>query len=177
MTARSAARRAVAGAALALLGMVPVPPADIDTSFLLVGGTLSISAPAGPVGLGATPGSAVPGVVGPSPVGNVTVTDQRGLLLAGGWVASVRSSPFTRAGTTIAASRISYGTPVATRTGVGSLILTRHSVVDLTQDRAVQVATLVLGDNTATWNPTISVAVPGGAPAGTYTATLTHSVL
>lgn len=167
----------MAGAALALLGAVSAPPEDIDTSFLLVEGSLAISAPSGPVGLGATPGSAGPGVVGPSPIGTVTVTDGRGLLLAGGWVASVRSSNFTGGGTTIPATRISYGTPAAARTGPGSLILTHRSVTDLTQDRAVQTATLVIGGSTATWNPTISVAVPAGAPSGTYTATLTHSVI
>jgi len=32
-------------------------------------------------------------------------------------------------------------------------------------------------DNSATWNPTIHVAVPGGTAAGTYTATITHSVV
>ncbi len=30
--------------------------------------------------------------------------------------------------------------------------------------------------NTASWNPTLSVQVPASAVAGTYTATITHSV-
>jgi hypothetical protein len=31
-------------------------------------------------------------------------------------------------------------------------------------------------DNSAAWNPTLSVAVPAAAVAGTYAATITHSV-
>jgi hypothetical protein len=30
--------------------------------------------------------------------------------------------------------------------------------------------------NSASWNPTLSVSVPAAAVAGTYTATITHSV-
>jgi hypothetical protein len=38
-------------------------------------------------------------------------------------------------------------------------------------------ATGITGDNSATWNPTINVAVPGGMAAGVYSATITHSVV
>ena len=34
----------------------------------------------------------------------------------------------------------------------------------------------ITGDNSATWNPTINVIVAGGMAAGTYGATITHSV-
>lgn len=37
-------------------------------------------------------------------------------------------------------------------------------------------ATGITGDNSATWNPTITVAVPGGMAANVYSATITHSV-
>jgi hypothetical protein len=40
----------------------------------------------------------------------------------------------------------------------------------------VQTATAVVGVNTATWNPSIAVTLPAGAQAGTYSATITHSV-
>ncbi len=33
-----------------------------------------------------------------------------------------------------------------------------------------------VGDNTATWNPTVAVSVPTGAVGGNYTGTLTQSV-
>jgi hypothetical protein len=32
------------------------------------------------------------------------------------------------------------------------------------------------GNNTATWNPTLVVALPAAAVVGTYTGTVTHSV-
>jgi len=40
----------------------------------------------------------------------------------------------------------------------------------------VVTASGVSGNNTATWNPTISVDVPGTALSGTYTSTITHNV-
>ena len=42
---------------------------------------------------------------------------------------------------------------------------------------AAVTATGITGDNSATWNPTINVAVPGGMAAGVYSATITHSVV
>lgn len=33
-----------------------------------------------------------------------------------------------------------------------------------------------VGENTATWNPTIAVAIPAAAVGGDYTGTLTQSV-
>jgi hypothetical protein len=38
-------------------------------------------------------------------------------------------------------------------------------------------ATGITGNNSATWNPTITVTVPGGMATGVYAATITHSVL
>lgn len=32
------------------------------------------------------------------------------------------------------------------------------------------------GINSATWNPTIHLTIPGNALAGTYSSTITHSV-
>ena len=40
----------------------------------------------------------------------------------------------------------------------------------------VVAGTAGVGDNGATWDPTISVAVPAGAVAGDYVGTLTQSV-
>ena len=38
-------------------------------------------------------------------------------------------------------------------------------------------ASAITGNNTATWNPRLILAIPGGATHGTYTATVTHSVV
>jgi hypothetical protein len=35
----------------------------------------------------------------------------------------------------------------------------------------------VVGSNTVAWNPTLVLTVPGGTPSGTYTSTLTQSVV
>lgn len=40
----------------------------------------------------------------------------------------------------------------------------------------VVTGTAGVGDNTATWNPAVSVAVPASALGGVYTGTLTQSV-
>jgi hypothetical protein len=41
---------------------------------------------------------------------------------------------------------------------------------------AAVTASAISGDNSAIWNPTITVTIPGGTAAGVYTATITHSV-
>ena len=41
---------------------------------------------------------------------------------------------------------------------------------------AVVSATNVGGNNSVTWNPSLQIAVPGGAIVGIYSATITHSV-
>jgi hypothetical protein len=33
------------------------------------------------------------------------------------------------------------------------------------------------GNNSASWNPTITVAIPAGTVAGAYSAVITHSVI
>jgi len=40
----------------------------------------------------------------------------------------------------------------------------------------VETATGVSGNNTAAWNPTITVTIPANALAGTYSTTISHSV-
>ena len=47
---------------------------------------------------------------------------------------------------------------------------------DLGAQRTAVTATLIVGNNTVSWSPTITVHVPAGAVAGTYSGTITHSV-
>jgi hypothetical protein len=50
---------------------------------------------------------------------------------------------------------------------------------NLTLSSTAQVAltgTAGVGDNTASWNPTVAVNVPASAIGGVYSGTLTHSV-
>jgi hypothetical protein len=110
-------------------------------------------------------------------LGDVTVTDGR----AGtaGWVASAHADDFTGGtSTTITVSTVdqsSYTTPAATITG--SATVAPSNLNPLYPGGAVQTATGVSGINTATWDPTISVTIPGGTLAGSYSSTVTHSVI
>jgi hypothetical protein len=148
--------------------------ADPDTTvtFTVTTGALSMSAPvSADLGTGA-PGTTISGSLGP-----VTVTDDRALLSAS-WTTTASSSDWTT-GTatpaeTITATDVGYDPCSITTTGT---ITATGTPVTLSGTAApVVTGTSGVGDNTATWNPVISVAVPASAVGGTYTGTLTQSV-
>jgi hypothetical protein len=60
---------------------------------------------------------------------------------------------------------------------VGTATYTANDPGNLTGVAPVVTATGITGDNSATWTPTIGVAVPGGMAANIYSATITHSVV
>jgi hypothetical protein len=137
----------------------------------ITGGGLAISVPAA-ADLGTTAASPSAQTVTGS-LGLVVVSDLRGGIL--GWVATVGSTSFTgSAGGTISAGTMTY-TP-GTAVVVGIATVTPISLTAMTTPGTVQTATAVTGVNTATWNPSIGVLIPAGAVAGTYSATITHSV-
>jgi hypothetical protein len=143
-------------------------------SFTLTGGTLSITVPTVPVSLGSSPEAVASQVISGS-LGQVQVNDARNPAAGSGWVATVISAAFTPTpGTAIAASAVSYSAGAITK--VGTATYTANNPGDLTATVAVVTATGITGDNSATWNPTISIIVPGGATAGVYSALITHSV-
>jgi large repetitive protein len=139
----------------------------------VITGVLSISVPAG-AGLG----SIATGGTGTAGLGTVTVTDNRALPGAS-WTATVSSTDFTNTVTPvdlIPAGDASYLIRALTST-TGSATFTPTPVTVLSgSPQAVVTATSANGDNSATWDPQIQVAVPSTAVAGTYTATITHSV-
>ncbi|MBB4915197.1 hypothetical protein [Streptosporangium saharense] len=170
-------RSLLAVAASAALVAALAPPAvavDTITTFTLAGGALSITAPAN-----ANLGSAGTGAANVSgQLGSVTVTDARGALVAA-WTASVISTSFTTGGggaaETIAASDVSYAPGLATSTtGLG--VFTPGLGGTLGVSRTAYSLAAGTGNNSATWNPTITVSLPAAAVAGTYTGTITHSV-
>jgi hypothetical protein len=137
------------------------------------GGALSITVPTGTVNLGSV--SSVEGGTISGHLGEVQVTDTRGAADAD-WVASVIASALTLTpGTTIPASAIGY-TP-GDITKVGMATYTPTDSPSLEGIVVVVAATGIAGDNSATWNPTVKVSVPGAMAAGTYTGTITHSVV
>jgi len=163
----------VASAALVLLSAGPAFAASggTGTSFSITGGTLAISTP-GTAVLGTGPASVGAQTIAGA-LGNVTVTDNRGAVL--GWTTTAISTAFTSGALSVPASAISYPLTVASFTGI--VLVTPAAASDLTTAKTVETATAVTGVNTATWDPTISVAVPAGAQTGVYSATMTHSVI
>jgi hypothetical protein len=144
--------------------------AATPATFTLTAGGLSISAPTSSVSLGSQAVSnnafTITGSLGP-----VTVSDQRGGVTT--WTASVISTAFTPvSGPADPASNVSYAAGTVTQSGV---VATAVSALDLT-GLATVVTGASAGISSATWNPTISVLVPGNYAPGVYSATITHSV-
>jgi hypothetical protein len=141
----------------------------------VTGGFLSITVPVAAGSLGTLPNSVGGGVIS-GPLGQVQVSDARSAPAGSGWVASVIATAFTPpAGPTIAASAVSYS--AGTITKVGTATYTANDPGNLTGVVPAVTATGITGDNSATWNPTITINVPGGMAAGLYSATITHSVV
>jgi hypothetical protein len=166
----------VVAAGLLSLGIALPASADTTTASVTVtGGTLTISAPAAAGSLGSIANSVSGGTISGT-LGQVQVNDARSATAGSGWVASVISTAFTpSAGPTIAASFVSY--TAGTITKVGTATYTANNPGNLTGVSAAVTATGITGDNSATWTPTINVAVPGGTVATTYSAIITHSVV
>jgi hypothetical protein len=140
----------------------------------ITGGFLSITVPTSAGNLG-TQADTVSGETISGPLGQVQVNDARDAVAGSGWVATVIATAFTpSAGPAIPASAVSYA--VGTVTQVGTATYTADNPLNLTGVAPAVTATGITGDNSATWTPTINVAVPGGFAAGVYSATITHSV-
>jgi hypothetical protein len=171
----------VAISALTIVFAIALPdsafalPGATTASVTISGGSLSITVPTAAGNLG-TAANTVGGEIISGPLGQVEVDDARNAVAGSGWVASVISTAFTpSAGPAIAASAVGY--TVGPITQVGTATYTPNNPINLTGVAPAITATGITGDNSATWNPTINVTVPGGMAPGVYTATVTHSVL
>jgi hypothetical protein len=161
--------------ALGIASPASAVPGVTTATITVQGGSLSITVPTGAGNLGSAVNT-VSGEVIAGPLGQVQVNDARSAAAGSGWVASVIASAFTPpAGPAIAASAVSY--TAGTITKVGTATYTANDPGNLTGVAAVVTATGITGDNSATWNPTINVAVPGGMAAAVYSATITHSAV
>ena len=145
---------------------------NTTVTFTVTVGALTMTAPASAnLGSGA-PGTTITGAIGP-----VTVADNRALLTAS-WTATVSSTAWTTGGATpnetIPAADGVYTPGVITTTG--TITATGTPITLSGGATAVVAGTAGVGNNTATWNPGIAVAVPAAAVGGTYSGTLTQSV-
>jgi len=179
---RGGVRAAVLLAAVPLslltgLGVLPAA-ADSETTegtVVVSGGALRITAPGDAGVLGTRSFDKSSGTVSGS-LGSVKVSDTRGAAPGSGWVASVVASSLEGPGkSVIPAGTVSYS--VGKITKVGRATYRAHNPDDISELTKVVTATGITGNNTARWNPTIAVRVPGGTRAGTYTITVTHSVI
>jgi hypothetical protein len=166
---------AVAGAALSAASVAfPVyantPTAQTTTTFTLTSGALTISAPTS-----ANLGSHTVSGTFSGQLGNVAVTDNRGLNPAG-WTANVSSSDFTDGTDTIHPGSLMYNAGgVVSSSGTGGTIAASPAFALSSSNQAAYTASTFNGDNSLTWNPLITVNA-SGTVAGSYTGTITHSV-
>jgi hypothetical protein len=153
----------------------PAQPSSADTTitFSITTGALTITAP--------TSAAFGNGTVGGTPIsgslGAVTVTDLRAALSAS-WTAQASSTDFTT-GTatpseTVPATEAAYDPGDITTTGT----ITPHGfpITLSNSPQDVVTGTAGIGDNTASWNPTITISLPPQAVGGDYSGTLTDSV-
>ena len=161
------------------LGALAVPaaalPGQTSATVTITGGALTLTVPTDAGSLGTRVNTVDGGIIS-GPLGQVQVSDARSAAAGSGWVASVIATAFTPpAGPTIAASAVGYSAGAITK--VGTATYTANDPTNLTGAVPAVTATGITGDNSATWNPTINVLVPGGMAAGVYSATITHSLV
>ncbi|GAB2463260.1 hypothetical protein GCM10027187_34090 [Streptosporangium sandarakinum] len=166
----------VAGLGLATVTAPPATAASDDTivTFTIDSGDLTINAPDS-VDLGSVASDAT-SISGP--MGPVTVTDKRGVL-NGSWTATAISTDFTTGAATppetVPNINVTYTPGAATATtGTGTFTPGPGGIINV--PRVAFTGTDLVGDNSATWNPTLTITIPDGRVAGTYTGTVTHSV-
>lgn len=155
--------RLVVAAAVVAAGVL-----GVSAPYASASGALSVSAPAS-AGLGSgAPGTTISAAIGP-----VTVTDDRALASAS-WAVTAAENDFTAGAQAIPASDASYMPGAIATTGTITVTGTSLTLANSAQDTATGPAGV--GDNTASWDPVVSVHVPADAAGGTYTGTLTQSV-
>ncbi|MFF5527501.1 hypothetical protein ACFY8K_20840 [Streptomyces misionensis] len=160
-----------AAAALALVQPGLAAAADDPSTtitYTVTSGALTLSVPAS-----ANLGSGAPGTQISAPIGPVTVTDDRALISAS-WTVTAAETDFTNGSATIPATDATYAAGSVTTTG--TITVTPTNVTLSNSPQVVVTGSDGVGDNTASWDPTIAVNVPPSAVGGTYTGTLTQSV-
>ncbi|MFD8736041.1 hypothetical protein ACFV06_14150 [Streptomyces sp. NPDC059618] len=170
MRARSLSLAASAAALVLLQPGLAAAADDPSTTvtYTVTSGALTMSAPAT-----ADLGSGAPGTTVSAPIGAVTVIDNRALASAS-WTVTAAETDFANGPSTIPATDATYS--VGTVTTTGTITATPTNVTLSTSSQTVLTGSDGVGDNTASWDPTVAVSVPAGTVSGPYTGTLTQSV-
>jgi len=108
----------------------------------------------------------------------VTVTDTRRTPLSPSrtWTVSAVSTDLLTGSDSLTAATIGYsaGTPTILSGLAG---ITEYTRTDLHTSIMVQTGATSTGNHVVSWRPTLSIAIPQFKNSGTYTGTLTHSVV
>ncbi|GLZ30154.1 hypothetical protein Lesp02_23440 [Lentzea sp. NBRC 105346] len=151
------------------------PNATQSFTLTVAGGSLTISLP-GTANLGSgLIGNTVSGALG-----STQVIDNRGVASAS-WTASVSSTTFTSGGRTVPLANLKYWSgPSTSTTGSGTFTPGQSNsgaAQDMTTSRTGFTQAGSNGINQATWNPTFMATVPITVIPGSYSGTVTHSVV
>ena len=172
-------RRKLVVAILAVLPLGLTVPAMADSgtttaSVTVTPGALTITVPSSAGSL-ASGVSSVNGSTISGSLGVVQVSDARGAPAGSSWVATVISTAFTPpAGPTIGAAAVGYVAGAISKVGTATYVANNPTAISGVV--AAVSASGITGQNSATWNPTINIALLGSTAANTYSATITHSV-
>jgi hypothetical protein len=164
-----------AALSLGLTAPAMAAPGDTAATFTVTGGSLGITVPASAILSSGAAGTAVGGALG-----TVTVTDGRNNANAA-WTTSASSTAFNigagGTNTTVDNTAVTY-TPGAMAQLTGGTDSTAVAGAGGTMGTAVDAASSTgFGLNSASWNPTLSIAVPSSSLSGGYAGTITHSVV
>lgn len=171
----SVAILATVSAVTLAVAAAPAGAADTTATFSLTGGDLTVSAPVtADLGSAATGDVTINGALGP-----ITVEDLRGAVTSD-WSSTVVSTDFTTGGGTPAETvpniNVAYTSGPATSTTGNGTFTPGPAGVIINVPQGIFSHSTGSGNNTATWDPTLFVALPPSAVAGTYSGTITHSV-
>lgn len=141
---------------------------DTIATFALTGGSLSVSVqPTAVLGGGASGATSVSGQLG-----QVVVTDGRGNKVT--WSVFGTSTTFTDGAGTVSTG-VTYNAGAITTTGTVTMPAAAATPLSVAPAK-VAGPTALVGNNTASWNPTLTVALPSSSLAGTYTGTINTSI-
>lgn len=183
LTKRVVAAAMSTGLGLSALLAVATPAHAASTggttaTFAITAGSLDISVPTSVVLATGTVNTGALSAAGQ--LGAVTVNDTRGALL-NSWTTTVTTTAFTTgtsptANQTVAASNVAYQSGASTATtGLGTFVPTLTPTAIGTGVTGAS-WTGASGNDSATWNPTITFTLLTSQVAGTYSGTITHSV-
>jgi hypothetical protein len=163
---------------LLTLGSITPAAADDDDTTLtvtVVGGELQISVKSATKNFG-TVENTPDGTVVSGSLGEVTVLDNRNAPDGSNWVATASATKLeSKKGSGISAGNVRYS--AGTVNTEGTVTVQTSETVTLGRPRAVVTGSEISGNNQARWTPKITITIPAGVVAGTYTGTITHSIL